>query len=478
MGYFFTLLYLLTAYVTPTILFGSLAEFHVEVLVVLLAVLFSIPSFSGSGLVRSSQMLAFAGMAFTIIVSFLKIGWLGGAFEAFYGFMQPCFAFFLVAINCRTKRHLQGIILVMFLGSLFFIGAGLLDLHNDVVPSEYIFGETGVRRIRGLGFVHDPNDLAQMLVSLIPAVFLWRQKSFVANLPLVALPIALLLTGTFFTHSRGGALALAAVILVSARRKIGTVPAAMITGVMLAGTLALGWSGGRDVSMEGGADRLDLWYSGLELIKSSPLFGVGLGGYTERVGITAHNSIIICAAETGMVGLFFWVLLIFSTIRDGVLFGKTEKRPAEEALVPLSSWLESPAKQWTSAAVPALAGEMRVAMPLRGEIKGFTKVVDRANSLPFSDFSVEDQTLDDIYSMAKVLIASLTGFLVAGWFLSRPYGISLFMYCGMMFAVLRMGAEKSIKPKKDSLAFLLSWTACITCSLIVLISLMLRLRNF
>ena len=70
-----------------------------------------------------------------------------------------------------------------------------------------------------------------------------------------------------------------ATIVVVLRRKIGTVPAAVLAGTLFAVSLAIGWSGGRDVSMEAGADRLDAWSTGIQFIRQHPLFGVGVGAF-------------------------------------------------------------------------------------------------------------------------------------------------------------------------------------------------------
>jgi hypothetical protein len=102
----------------------------------------------------------------------------------------------------------------------------------------------------------------------------------------------------------------------------------------------------------------------------------------------------------------------------------------------------------------------------------------KAMGLPISGFAVTPLTHDEIREMARILIVSLTGFLTAGWFLSRALSIWLFMFCGMMFAVIRMGAERGLTPKKDSFFFQAGWSACITCALVVAVSLIIRFRNF
>jgi putative inorganic carbon (HCO3(-)) transporter len=51
------------------------------------------------------------------------------------------------------------------------------------------------------------------------------------------------------------------------------------------------------------------------LIKSSPIFGVGYDMFLEDLSKTAHNSFILAAAELGLVGLFFWMSLIYMSYK-------------------------------------------------------------------------------------------------------------------------------------------------------------------
>lgn len=72
-----------------------------------------------------------------------------------------------------------------------------------------------------------------------------------------------------------------------------------------------------------GAERVALWYAGVEMFREYPVFGVGPGQYsgaapmyTDGIGRSkqpdAHNSFVEVLAETGAVGLllFCWMLLV------------------------------------------------------------------------------------------------------------------------------------------------------------------------
>ena len=495
MAYFFTLLYILTAYVTPQTLFGELGLYHPEIVIAGLAVVFSLPNLLESKVMATRQTFALTAFACANFLSVALTGWLMGGVIALYQFMPPAFGFLLVAVNCKRKWHLQILVLALFLSSTCFILLALRDLHDGVLVSPYLFGEGDLRRIRGVGFVNDPNDLAQAMVSLVPAIFLWKGPRLLSNIFLVGLPLAVMLVGLYLTHSRGAIVALAAVVLISARRKLGTLPAGILAGVLFAASLAVGWSGGREVSMESGADRLDLWAAGLQLIKAHPLFGVGIGGFADANGITAHNSVVICAAETGIVGLFFWTMFLFCSFRQGVLYDNAAtaalpakaEEPVGGGLVreplairrdpsPVSRFRwNTPRFSSTAQAAGATFARTPVAANASAHLilPGGPSITSGMRTAQAKELSASD-----VRGMNRILIASLTGFLTAGWFLSRAYSMWLFMFCGMLYAGCQMGAQIGLVPLKDSQSFTLRWSLAVTFGLLMLISIILRLRSF
>jgi hypothetical protein len=65
-----------------------------------------------------------------------------------------------------------------------------------------------------------------------------------------------------------------------------------------------------DAGEESAAGRVDAWYSGLEMFRENPLFGVGPGNFTEYNELTAHNSFVLVLAETGFVGFVLWLAFV------------------------------------------------------------------------------------------------------------------------------------------------------------------------
>lgn len=78
-----------------------------------------------------------------------------------------------------------------------------------------------------------------------------------------------------------------------------------------------------------GAARIEAWIAGIRMFLENPLFGVGFGQYANNTplyvldvtmreisGLVAHNSYIEIAAETGILGLILFVLLMYYMVRN------------------------------------------------------------------------------------------------------------------------------------------------------------------
>ena len=52
------------------------------------------------------------------------------------------------------------------------------------------------------------------------------------------------------------------------------------------------------------------------MLKAQPILGVGYGQFVDHHPLTAHNSLVLCFAETGLLGSFFWVGLFVVTVLE------------------------------------------------------------------------------------------------------------------------------------------------------------------
>ena len=452
MGFVLSILYFITNYLTPTNIFGSFAAYRVELILAALIFFVSLPALAGSLIWKTPQTLALVGLALAIFMS-VAIGahWIGGGQSAFLLFIPNAFAYFLVCLHCNSKKKLQVVVSMMLFVCLFVIAQGSIELHHGLptrvadqpadIDSSYFIGTSNnagqlVHRLRGMGEIHDPNDFAQLIACVLPLVFIfWRPKKTLKNIVFVILPVCALLYGAYLTHSRGGLLALLAVVVVAARRRIGTVPALVLVGALFVASMALHFTGGRDISADAGEDRTALWGESMQLLKSHPLFGVGFGNLPDYLGHTAHNTVMVCAAELGLFGLYFWSLFLFPTVRDALAIASPEKVSEGDAIVP--------------------------------------------DEAPFPEVSRKIEALDkaEINRLGQLMVVSFTGFLVAGWFLSRAFVTTLFLLGGMTEVIFEMALRRGMISARLPFARVLRNSGVLAISLLLMMYIMLRIVN-
>jgi O-antigen ligase len=460
MGFVLSLLYLLTNYLSPPTVFGPLAAFHVELILAALVLLISLPKIIRSFIIKTPQSLALMGLAFATFLSILMTGWAGGAVHATLNFIPNAFAYFLVCLHCDSKKKLQTLIAMLFMVCMFVIARGYIDLRHGVSDDTYQSGtDDGLSRgfdnsadsyllamrndagelfyrIRGQGEINDPNDFGQLIVCVIPLIFaFWRSKKSLLNIAVVILPACALLYGIYLTHSRGALLALVAVIIVAARRRIGTIAAALGGAAVFAAAMALHFTGGREISAGSGSDRTSLWSDSLQLLKSHPFFGVGFGNLQDYLGHTAHNSVAVCAAELGVVGLFFWSMFLFTTTRDAIAAASPEKVTDTELAVADSSL--------------------------------FPRLIEDSGTCDKAQ----------INQLGRLLVLSLTGFLVSGWFLSRSFVVTFFLLGGMVEVVYDLALKQGMIGPRLPFRRVLGYSGCFAFLLLLLVYIMLRITN-
>jgi hypothetical protein len=460
MGFVLTLFYVLAYYLTPAILFGSLARFRLQLILVLVIFIISLPRLARSFPARSSQSFAVVGLAIAVFLSILfGASWLGGAVQGFIAFVPNAMVYYFACIHFNSRRRLQGISFILLFVCVFVTAHGAMDLYRGVPeanPRQADLGDAGVQawneehpylfamrndagqwffRLRGLGPINDPNDFGQIEVCTIPLMFLfWRAKKRVRNILFVVLPVAVLLTGIFLTHSRGALLALTILAVIAAQRRIGTVPAVVVGAGLLLAAMALQFTGGRGISAEAGADRTVLWGEGLALLKGHPLFGVGFGRMAEHTQLTAHNSIVVCAAELGLFGLYFWSMFLFATVRDALKIIASQEGTAVTAS---STYGARPVQQAKAEPISAL----------------------------------------ETVRTGRLVLLSLTGFLLTSWFLSRAFVLTLFLLGGTVEAVYEMAHAKGLVPARLRLKQVLPKAGLLAVCLVLIMYVVVRLLN-
>ncbi len=209
-----------------------------------------------------------------------------------------------------------------------------------------LLGTTTIQgRVRYRGVLQDPNELALVVCIGLPFMFALasrRRKAFWYVLSTIG--TVLMFFCVIKTQSRSGQLAFLGVLGVYFIKRYGK------AGVLLGGIMALplvlaGGRGGSEAS-QSTIDRYEAWRAGIDMIRESPLIGVGQSMFTDSHHLTAHNSYLLAGAELGFLGLFLWMMVLYVSFKmayRGMKLDLDDDR-AEEARV------------WGTAVFAALVG--------------------------------------------------------------------------------------------------------------------------
>jgi hypothetical protein len=119
--------------------------------------------------------------------------------------------------------------------------------------------------------------------------------------------------------------------------------------------------------------------------------------------------------------------------------------------------------------VLAIASQTKVSEP-------DTNVLEDADSLQPIRLNESIDKLE-INRIGRLLVLSLTGFLVAGWFLSRAYIMTFFLIGGMVEVVYEMALQRGMIARRLPLTQVMPYAAGLAISLVLLMYIILRVTN-
>lgn len=356
MLFFVFLVYIALSYVYPGEIFASLAPYRMTYWTGIVGLVLSIVSLAAkrSSPVRTVQFWFVA--VFTIIMALSRMvneHYLGAIVPTLNAFGPSLTMFVLAVCAVDSIRKLRIAAATIGLLSLILVLQGAAAYHfgynrdlfvlDPTLKGEYAVAEAtdeqltddarivadqndvddedeegwGTQiRIRGLGVLHDPNDLALALLFGLPLFGLaWKSRAALRNALFVVVPVIAVVYGVFLTHSRGGTLAVILTLCFAVARRFGKIPAVVLLVLLAGAAVAAGFGGGRQLvaADESAHGRVEAWSEGLQMLKQQPLLGVGYGQFLDHHTLTAHNSFVLCFAETGIVGYFFWLGILAVT---------------------------------------------------------------------------------------------------------------------------------------------------------------------
>jgi putative inorganic carbon (HCO3(-)) transporter len=402
------LLYVFVTFIRPIELFApDLAEYRPMLWLWIVAFVLGLARllFRWEVAAQGRHLLLLAAFCGVIVVSVVANGWIGGAVDAAGDFSPSAMLFVLVAMNATTARKLRSTCITVVAALVLAAACAVVAYHTGWHAEQLVLAQTVdsddddveapaavaevpaddtsgryLWRVRGLGFLNDPNDFAQAIVMVLPMLWIFVQRERVWRSLMFALAPSLLLGYTILlTHSRGAVLGVASLLLFGMRKLLGGVRMALLAvGLGFVAVSARSGDAREFSSSEASAEgRIDAWRAGLQMLKSHPTFGVGAGNFTDHhPALTAHNSFVLCFAELGLAGYFLWIALLVSAY------------------------------------------------------KGLGHTIERS---PRST---------DEHRHAALLRASLVGFLTCAWFLSRTYQPALYFIVALCVAAACIAAPR------------------------------------
>lgn len=180
-----------------------------------------------------------------------------------------------------------------------------------------LFGTTSVGggRVRYLGVLLDPNELALATAFVVPFAFAFLEmRATVFRLALLLITLLIVAVEIVFTGSRGGQITFGAALGAYFVKKYG-----FKRGAIVAGTLAvpMAFLGGRsgDSADHSTIERLNCAAEGIKMLMRYPLTGVGYSQFTEHHFLTAHNAYMLTVGELGLPGMALFSWILFAAIK-------------------------------------------------------------------------------------------------------------------------------------------------------------------
>jgi len=265
---------------------------------------------------EGALLLTFLGAA---ALSCLTALWPRQAAESLSDLVKMSLVYFFISNCANTERRLRGVMWTV-------VVCGLIPACGTL--KNYLEGNLQEGRAEWVGIFANPNEVAYSLIILIPlALFLAEGRGFAKRVILLGI-VAVYVPAIFVTFSRGGLVALAAVMALYVWRKrslwMRAVTVAVIAVVLFYGGKY--WSRGEDFSALNGdvsfRQRMATSEAGLAMFADHPMFGVGLGcsviawplyapkDLYSRTALVVHNTVIQPLAETGLIGFLAFALFI------------------------------------------------------------------------------------------------------------------------------------------------------------------------
>lgn len=326
----FLYLYIVVIFIRPQDWIGALEGLPVSYLLIPAGILFGLVKSRGNlGALKFPQHKFFILYLFVILLS-VSLTYMGSSrfIPEMTKWVQRGLLYYLVILIINTEEDLQK--------AIFFciVVIGIIGVQG-IQQAKTGVGWGGMTpdpdyeeiRVRWIGDWDGPNVYALILsTAAIMATEIFASYRSVLMRIGALLLIAVLSVATYYTNSRGavlGAFCGFAFLVISRsiddKKKIikMLVVAALVIAVVFQflpsrmQTLSSGESAAHE--------RTWMWEKGLSMLRENPILGIGKEQFAWKTGLRAHNNYVQVFAETGLLGFFAWMGIIWFSFKGMLL---------------------------------------------------------------------------------------------------------------------------------------------------------------
>ena len=273
---------------------------------------------------QSAMVLAFFGAC---IISTPMAFWVSHALDQTIDVGKILLVYLLLENVITSEDRLRKIMFTLVIGGIF-PAIGTIVHYKQGILVEH-------SRAAWRGIFGNPNEVAYALVILVPiALMLASRSRWLLRIALWGV-IAAYMLAIFLTFSRGGLMALFAVLALMGWKQKSVVIKAAVAALIVGGLVVIGmfWtrsSGGfSNIKQDGSVqERMVTLEAGMRMFLKNPLLGVGPGdssvAYALYAGrdancgchdqLVVHNAYIQVLAEVGLAGAIPFVVFLFVSL--------------------------------------------------------------------------------------------------------------------------------------------------------------------
>jgi O-antigen ligase len=335
MGFFLVCLYVAVLLLRPQEWYEPVKGYElvniIAIPTILIAFIQQSKSSAGGFLLRNRFSQAMLGLFASVMLSQLVRLRISGAVDAVREFGKVVILFYLVAILVNTPRRVKTMMWVIIGSSMILAYHTYLQIqtgHGFGNIEPYGSYDTGEFRVIGSGIFADPNDFAMLYLMATPFAFcLLTAGGPIAGKLVLLCSLPPMVYVLYFTQSRGGVIGFCAMIIAYFWTTTKNLAIRLLLVVALLSAIAVfGPERARGAYVEGSASgRVMAWGYGIQMLKENPLFGFGYQRWPDYSGgIVAHNSLVNCFAELGLVGYICWFTLCLLIAKSVLRIARAE----------------------------------------------------------------------------------------------------------------------------------------------------------